>query len=326
MATLLAVDGNSLGHRAWHALRGSSLSGAWVTHGVVRMLASAWAYGPFDAVLVAFDSRTSFRRDSYPEYKANRDPHDPQLYAQFDRMSDLLDRCGFEVAEVEGHEADDLLATAARACEDAGIHCSVLSSDRDLLALVSDTVTLLRPRGTMSDLTVYDPEVVCDEFGVEPDQYLELAALRGDTSDNLDGVHGVGPKTAAKLLSSWGSIDALYDGLRHLSADLADRLRKAEDDVSRNLALMSPMTNTDIDVAAVIERGLDPDRMTATLSEAGLRRAATEMRLAIEREPEPPPPPPPDAEPDARRPPATSDDERDPPPVHYVGEQAGLFG
>lgn len=324
MATLLAVDGNSLGHRAWHALRASRLSGAWVTHGVVRMLASAWAYGPFDGVFVGFDSRTSFRRDSYPEYKANRDPHDPELYAQFERMSELLSGCGFEVAEVDGHEADDLLAVAAGACEEAGIDCAVLSSDRDLLALVSDAVTLLRPRGTMSDLAVYDPDAVVDEFGVEPHQYLELAALRGDTSDNLDGVHGVGPKTAAKLLTSWGSIDALYDGLRHLPHDLASRLRDAEEDVSRNLALMSPLTNHEVDVVGTIDRGLDIDRITATLADAELRQAATDLRLAIQRDPEPPPAPPPEIDPlDGRAAPSTS---REPAPVHYAGEQAGLFG
>lgn len=324
MATLLAVDGNSLGHRAWHALRASRLSGAWVTHGVVRMLASAWTYGPFDGVFVGFDSRTSFRRDSYPEYKANRDPHDPELYAQFGRMSELLDACGFEVAEVDGHEADDLLAVAAGACQEAGIDCALLSSDRDLLALVNDTVSLLRPRGTMSDLAVYDPDAVVDEFGVEPHQYLELAALRGDTSDNLAGVHGVGPKTAAKLLASWGSIDALYDGLRHLPNDLASRLRDAEDDVARNLALMSPLTNHEIDVVGAVRRGLDVDRITATLTDAGLRQAATDLRLAIQRDPEPPAAPPPEFDPRDGAVAAPASPE--PAPVHYVGEQVGLFG
>lgn len=325
MATLLAVDGNSLGHRAWHALRRSRLSGAWVTHGVVRMLASAWAYGPFEAVFVAFDSRTNLRRDSCPEYKANRDAHDPELYDQFERMSGLLDACGFEVAVAEGYEADDLLATAAVTCEEEAIDCAVLSSDRDLLSLVSDNVTVLRPRGTMSDLTVYDPAAVVDEFGVEPRQYLELAALRGDTSDNLDGVHGVGPKTAAKLLSSWGSIDALYAGLRHLPHDLASRLREAEDAVARNLALMSPLTNRDVDVAATMARGLDVGRITTALSEAGLQQAATDMRLAIQRDPVPPPVPPPTVEPDDRGP-ARRLEDREPAPVNYLGEQVGLFG
>ena len=325
MTTLLAVDGNSLGHRAWHALRRSRLSGAWVTHGVVRMLASAWSYGPFDGVYVAFDSATSYRRDSYPEYKANRDPHDPELYAQFDRLSAILTDCGFEVGMVEGYEADDLLAAAAAAAEGAGIACSVLSSDRDLLSLVSETVTLLRPRATMSDLTVYDPDAVLDEFGVRPHQYLELAALRGDTSDNLDGVHGVGPKTAAKLISSWGSVDALYAGLQHLPADLATRLREAEEDVGRNLALMSPLTNHPVDVAAIVDRGVHVDQVTTALDDARLRQAATDLRLAVERDPMPPAPPPPEVDPAGSRF-ATRREQQEPAPVHYVGEQVGLFG
>lgn len=324
MTTLLAVDGNSLGHRAWHALRRSRLSGAWVTHGVVRMLASAWSYGPFDGVYVAFDSATSYRRDSYPEYKANRDPHDPELYEQFDRLSAILTDCGFAVGMVEGYEADDLLAAAAAAAEGSGIACSVLSSDRDLLSLVSDTVTLLRPRATMSDLTVYGPDAVLDEFGVRPHQYLELAALRGDTSDNLDGVHGVGAKTAAKLISSWGSVDALYAGLQHLPSDLSARLREAEEDVARNLALMSPLTNHPVDVAAIVDRGVDVEQVTTALDGARLRQAATDLRLAIERGPMPPAPPPPEVDPAGSRfaPPR----QEEPAPVHYVGEQVGLFG
>ncbi|HEX9766102.1 MAG TPA: 5'-3' exonuclease H3TH domain-containing protein [Nitriliruptorales bacterium] len=291
-ATVLAVDGNSLAHRAWHALREERFDGPWVAHGVVRMLATAWAYGPFDAVLVAFDSRTNVRKVRYPDYKANREDKDPAFHEQFSQLREVVGACGFGDLVTEGYEADDVLAAVAAEAAGAGHTCYVLSSDRDLLALVSDRVWMLRPRGSMQDLTVYDPAGVEAEFGVPPERYMELAALRGDTSDNLPGVHGIGAKTAAKLLRSFGNLAELYAGLRWLPHDTANKLRAGREHVDRNLELMAPMGEHAIGVEAAVALGVDVGHVVATLRERGLRAAANSFRFAYGRQPEPPPPPP----------------------------------
>ncbi len=309
MRRILAVDGNSLGHRAWHALRHDARADRpWVARGVVRMLATAWRHGPFHGVVVAFDASGSRRRQLHPGYKANRDEHDPALHTQFDRAAQLLSDCGFTVVHEDGCEADDLLATAADECRTAGARCVLLSSDRDLIALVDDHVTLLRPRRTMSDLEVLDPRAVQRRYGIPPSRYIELAALRGDPSDNLPGVRGIGAKTAAKLLASWGSIDALYEGLRDLPPSVADALRAARPAVERNLELMAPLPGRPVGVAATLERGIDLDRIHDALAAVGLSRTADHLRRAVQRGPQPPLAPPPTdtsgftAEPVTRRP------------------------
>lgn len=293
--TVLAVDGGSLAHRAWHALRGERLGGAWVTGGVVRMLASAWWHGPFDGIVLALDSTTSVRRQRCPEYKAHRPPTDPALLDQLEELAAIAAAAGFEVVGSDGYEADDLLAATVLAARRAGARCALLSSDRDLLALVGPNTALLRPRSRMADLKVYGPAEVEEEFGVPPARYLELAALRGDTADGLCGVPGIGARTAARLLASFGDLETLYAGLHHLDPPLRRRLLRWRPTVERNLELMAPLGSHEVDIARVLERGIDLDRAVSALTAAGLEPAATALRLAVQR-----PPPPPLAPPAAR--------------------------
>lgn len=290
---VLAVDGGSLGHRAWHAMGPDGGDAPFVTDGVLRMLASAWIHGPFAAVVLALDSDSSVRRNRFPGYKAHRPPPDPDLPRQLRRLGEIARSAGFTVLEAEGYEADDLLAAVAAAAPAAGARCALLSSDRDLLAHVGRGVVALRPRTSMSDLKVYGPADVEEEFGVPPDRYTELAALRGDPSDGLDGVPGVGVRTAARLLASFGSLEALYTGLHHLDPPLRRALLRARPEVDRNLALMRPLGDHRVDVAAVVARGLDVQRAASALRAAGLEHAATEFRLATQRPPPQPRPPPP---------------------------------
>ncbi len=298
MPHLLAVDGNSLAHRAFHALKHDEPEGAFVTRGVVRMLASAWVEGPFHAAVVAFDSPDNRRKELYPEYKAHRPDKDPELPAQLDLLREHLDACGFVVVEEPGVEADDLLAATADACQARGWRCSVLSSDRDLLALVSETTTLLRPRQSMSDLRCYDPAAVQREYGVRPDQYTDLAALRGDPSDGLTGVKGVGPKIAARLLRDYDDVPGIYANLLNCQPRIEAALRASRRDVERNLLLMAPLPNLVVDVAGAVDAGVDLDRVDATLVALGMGEAAGRFRYAVERPPLPPMPPPPVDEPD----------------------------
>jgi DNA polymerase I len=295
---LLAVDGNSLGHRGFHGVRAEAEQQGWtipfVTGAVVSMLASAWIEGPYDAVVVGFDHHENRRKLSHPEYKANRIAAHPDLRGHLETLREHLAGCGLQVVEVEGAEADDLLAATVDACAVRGWRCDVLSSDRDLTALVGPTTRLLRPRATFSDLKVYDETAVRAEYGVAPDQYTDLAALRGDPSDGLDGVTGIGPKTAARLLRDHGSVAALYGALHHLPTRVEAALRAGRGRVERNLLLMAPIPHLPVDVDAALAAGIDLERVRARLETLGLEAAARRFVRAVTAPPPPPTPPPPD--------------------------------
>lgn len=296
VSRLLAVDGNSLGHRAWHSLRAGG-GGAddtiddrpLTTGAVASMLATAWQHGPYDRVVVGFDHPHNQRKDAFPEYKATRPATPPQLTAALQRLRDDLRRIGATVVEHEGAEADDVLAAVVDACEERQLRCDLLSSDRDLTALVSTTTRLLRPRARFSDLEIEDAEQVRRRYGIEPWQYTELAALRGDPSDGLSGATGIGPKTAARLLRDHGSVANLYAALHDLPPRVETALREARERVERNLLLMAPLPHLPIDLDAVTP--LDADHAAEVLSSLGLERSGRRLRRAVHSPAAGPPPP-----------------------------------
>jgi DNA polymerase-1 len=260
---------------------------------VVRIIAGVWFHGPYDGLLVGFDHPVNHRKLADAGYKAGRAEKDDELRAQLAAVPGHLADCGFTVEQHEGAEADDVLASAAVAATAGDIRLHVLSSDKDLLALVSDTVTLLRPRGSMHDTVVTDPDRVRSDHGVDPGQYTDLAALRGDPSDGLRGCHGIGRRTAARLLRDHGSVEELYANLHNLDPRTEAKLRAGRDEVDRNLALMSPLNGVPADVTGATARGIDLGLVDRTLGGLGLGRAAGALRHAVTRPALPPLPPPP---------------------------------
>ncbi len=187
-----------------------------------------------------------------------------------------------------GLEADDLLAAASRGATQRGWRTDVLSGDRDLTALVDGQVRLLRPRATMSDLVVTTPGVVLASYGVEADQYHDFAALRGDPSDGLPGVSGVGPKTAATLLADHGSLDEVYANLCYLPTKVERALRDGRDVAFHNRTVMEPiMPDQPIDLALDTAATFDLDAIVVILEDLGaddlgLARAARRLARANE--------------------------------------------
>lgn len=292
-----------------------------MTGAVVSMLASAWIHGPYDAVVVGFDHPINDRKTDYPEYKANRDATDPALRQQLGLLRTDLAACGFLVVEERGAEADDLIASTADACLERGWSCDALSSDRDLTALVTEAgVRLLRPRATFADLVVEDEAAVRATYGIDPAQYTDLAAMRGDPSDGLKGVTGIGPRIAARLLRDHGSVHGLYAALTDLPPKLEAALRAGRERVERNLVVMAPIPHLTVDVDAALRSGVDLDRVASTLAVHDLGHVARRFQRAV-TDPPPPLPPAPTEEPDG--PPVT-------PPSRSIqipadGEQAALF-
>jgi DNA polymerase-1 len=323
---VLAVDGNSLAHRAYHAIVGTDDAvGSFVTGGVVSMLGTAWSYGPFDRVVVAFDAPNNRRKADFPEYKANR-VEDPVLTGHLADLQGHLADCGLHVVSEEGVEADDLIAATAEACTARDWQCTIFSSDRDLTALVSDSVTLLRPRGTMADLRVEDPPAVHREYGVRPEQYADLAALRGDPSDGLNGVLGIGPKTAARLLRDHGDLSGIYANLCLLPPKIEAALRAGREVVERNRLLMTPLPHVTVDVDTTPP--VDVDRVDDILTGLGLGSHAGRFRAALTRPAAPPmAPPPSDADAPEAPPviPVAVQARREATPAVERGEQFALF-
>jgi DNA polymerase-1 len=213
---LMAVDGNSLLHRAHHAHVHSGqrdLAGrpTWGLRGMVAQIGSAAARLTPDAVLIAFDHGDPLRRDDYPEYKAGRTEKTPELAEQIECAPDLLASAGFAVVRHEGWEADDCLASAAARARDQGWRCTVVTSDRDSFALIDETTSVLRViTGGIDASPVLTPGRMPMLYGIRAEQYRDYAALRGDSSDNLPGAVGIGAKTAAKLLAGFDSVDDAY--------------------------------------------------------------------------------------------------------------------
>ena len=174
----------------------------------------------------AFDvSRQTFRAEKYPEYKAGRSATPDEFRGQIDITKEVLAALGITVLAEPGFEADDVIATLATQAEDEGYRVLVVTGDRDSLQLVSDDVTVLYPRKGVSELTRFTPEAVVEKYGLTPQQYPDFAALRGDPSDNLPGIPGVGEKTATKWIAEYGSLQALVDNVDSVKGKVGDALR-----------------------------------------------------------------------------------------------------
>ncbi len=253
--TLLVVDGHSLAYRAFYALPVDNFSTKDGQHtngiyGFLSMFVNLLKAEKPTHVAVAFDmSRQSFRTEQYPEYKANRTETPSEFKGQIPLLQECLAAMSVPVLQQEGIEADDILATLATQGADAGYRVLVCSGDRDTIQLVTDDVTLLYPNVQgVSQLKRYDPEAVVEKYGLPPAQYPEIAALVGETSDNLPGVPKVGEKTAVKWLTQFGSLEALLENADSIKGVVGNNLREHLDDVRRNRALNRLLRDVDLPV------------------------------------------------------------------------------
>ena len=241
--TLMLLDGNSLAFRAFYALPAENFKtqGGLTTnavYGFTAMLINLLRDESPTHVAAAFDvSRQTFRSERYPEYKANRSSTPDEFHGQIDVTKEVLAALGITVLAEPGFEADDLIATLATQADKEGYRVLVVTGDRDSLQLVNDDVTVLYPRKGVSELTRFTPAAVEEKYGLTPAQYPDFAALRGDPSDNLPGIPGVGEKTATKWIIEYGSLQALVDGVDSVRGKVGDALRANLAGVIRNREL-----------------------------------------------------------------------------------------
>ena len=227
----MLLDGNSLAFRAFYALPAENFKtqGGLTTnavYGFTAMLINLLRDEKPTHVAAAFDvSRKTFRKEKYPEYKEGRAATPDEFRGQIDITKEVLGALGITVLAEEGFEADDLIATLATQAQDEDFRVLVVTGDRDSLQLVTDDVTVLYPKKGVSDLHRFTPEAVVQKYGLTPTQYPDFAALRGDPSDNLPGIPGVGEKTAAKWINQYGSLQALVDHVDEVKGKVGDSLR-----------------------------------------------------------------------------------------------------
>ncbi len=251
---LLLIDGNSLTYRAFFALPSDmATASGQVTNavfGFTSMLINLLRDHDPETVAIAFDlPAPTFRHERNPEYKAGREAAPDILRQQMGLVREVVDALAMPVVQLEGYEADDVLATLATQARDVGRDVIIVTGDRDSYQLVEDPhIKVLYNKRGVSDYALYDEAGIFERTGVRPSDYVQYASMRGDKSDNLPGVPGVGEKTAAKLINKYGGIDGIYNALDEQTPKLKENLGANEDNVRLNLELMELVRDAPIGV------------------------------------------------------------------------------
>jgi DNA polymerase I len=225
---LMLIDGPSLVYRGYFALPPLTMSDGTLVNavfGFLQIVLRGMQDVKPDYAIVSFDlGKPQFRFDAYPEYKAGRPSMPDDLRAQFPIVREICQMMGMPIRELSGYEADDVIGTLTKRATAAGVDTMIVSGDLDGLQLVDDHVRLLTTRMGVAATVIYDEAKVMDRYGLRPDQMLDYKALKGDTSDNIPGVPGVGEKTASSLLQQFGTLDGIYEHLDEVKGKMRDRL------------------------------------------------------------------------------------------------------
>lgn len=287
--TLLAIDGNSLTHRSYHALAGTNLHDAagrptWAVKGFVNQLLSVVERVNPDAIVIGFDDAGNSRRKGYlPDYKGTRSEKPQELKSQLQLLPQVLADAGISVVIPTGLEADDVTAAASKFAGENGWRCVIATSDRDAFAHISHHTHVLRIlNGGIENSPILTPERLPALNGLQAGQYLDYAAMRGDASDNLPGIRGIGEKTAQKLLAAFGSAEAMWaaldadeDGTAVATAAGKATVTKLRADGAReawqlNRTMMSAHPDVVVGHEHITPLPLDPAKLTSALESVSL--------------------------------------------------------
>ncbi|GFP23718.1 DNA polymerase I, partial [Candidatus Hakubella thermalkaliphila] len=271
---IVMIDGNNLAYRAYFALPATIATSSGVqtnsVYGFTSMLIKLLQEEKPDALVVAFDSAApTFRHRQHAGYKAQRLQMPDQLYHQLSLIEEVIEALGIPMVKMEGYEADDILGTLARRGEQEGLEVLIVTGDRDALQLVSPQVKVMANRRGITDVTVYDLEKVLERYGVPPSQIPDLVGLVGDSSDNIPGILGIGPKTAAKLLAQFGSLEEIYENLQSISNEnlrtlLAENEEQAR--MSKQLSLTEFQVPIQLDFNDCLLNRVDPERVISVFN------------------------------------------------------------
>ncbi len=253
---LLIIDGNAIIHRAFHAiplLTSSSGQPTNAIYGFASMMLNLLLKMQPEYIVMTYDLKgKTFRDDLYTEYKATR-VHGPQeLYDQIPEIKKLVTAFNIPQFAVEGYEADDVIATIVKKmtnCDD--VHSYIVTGDRDTFQLISKDTSVITPHKGFKEIIIYTPEKVQEEFGITPEQFCDYKTLRGDTSDNIPGVRGIGEVTARELLQKFGTVDEMYARLEEVGPAVRKKLDEGRESAKMSKQLVT--LNSDVDIAFDLE-------------------------------------------------------------------------
>ena len=289
MATkrLLLIDGHSMAYRAFFALPAENFTTAQGQHtnaiyGFATMLISLLKDEKPTHVAVAFDvSRKTFRSEIFPEYKANRAKTPDEFRSQMSYLHELVKGFGISQFEIEGFEADDIIATITKRAEKEGAEVLICTGDRDSFQLVTKQTTVLYPKRGVSEMARMTPDAVQEKYGMSPEQYSDFAALRGDPSDNLPSIPGVGEKTAAKWVVEYGSLAKLLSQAEKVAGKVGESLRANIENVKRNRELTQLLHDVPLDftIDALAWSGVTESDLTALFEQLEFRTLKDRLKV-----------------------------------------------
>ena len=289
MATkkLLLIDGHSMAYRAFFALPAENFTTAQGQHtnaiyGFATMLISLLKDEKPTHVAVAFDvSRKTFRSEIFPEYKANRAKTPDEFRSQMSYLHELVKGFGINQFEIEGFEADDIIATITKRAEKEGAEVLICTGDRDSFQLVTKQTTVLYPKRGVSEMARMTPDAVQEKYGMSPEQYPDFAALRGDPSDNLPSIPGVGEKTAAKWVVEYGSLVQLLSQSEKVAGKVGESLRANIENVKRNRELTQLLHDVPLDftIDALAWSGVTESDLTALFEQLEFRTLKDRLKV-----------------------------------------------
>lgn len=272
--TVAVIDGNSLMHRAYHAVPptmtapdGTPTNAAF---GFISMLMKFIETAHPDAIICAFDKgKPTFRIKALSQYKAQRPPMDDDLRVQFPIIENLLDAMGIPVVTLKGWEGDDILGTISARDEELGYKTLLVTGDKDAYQLVSDLTHVVTTKKGITDVVIYGPDEVKERYGVTPEQFTDFLGLKGDKVDNIPGVPGIGDKRAASMLQAYGNLEGIYDNLDKFKGKQLENLTNHKDDafLSREVATIVRDADLDIDPSEVSFPSFDVQEVTKAFSD-----------------------------------------------------------
>lgn len=276
---LVVIDGKSVFYRGYYAMPNLATKDGKPTGGVygfaVMGLEVLKQMKP-DFVCVAWDkpkTNINRRREIYPEYKANRKPAPPDFYEQIPVLHELLEAFGWPLYEIDDHEADDIMATFAHQAEAKGYESVLVTGDHDVLQLVTEDTTVAMLKKGLTNVDTYTPAMLMEKYKLDTEQFIDYKALRGDPSDNLPGVPGVGEKTATDLLHKYGSLDGIYENLDEVKGSLQSKLRDNKDAayMTKKLVILDKKVPLKLEWKQADIAKTDPKRITQILRDLEFR-------------------------------------------------------
>jgi len=285
MKKLVVIDGKSVFYRGYYAMPNLATKEGIATGGVfgfATMALEVLRRLKPDYVAVAWDKpKTNIRRrvELYPAYKAGRKPAPPDFYEQIPILHELLDAFGWPLYELDDYEADDIMGTLALKAKDEDIETLLVTSDMDLLQVVNGHTKVFALKKGLSNIELYSPDSFTAKYGIDVNQFLDLKALKGDSSDNIPGVPGVGEKTAVQLLQEYHTLDGIYEHIDEIKESTRKKLVAGKDSayLSKQLAAIWTDAPLPLDLEAMDGHNADPDRIHALLQRLEFRTLARQL-------------------------------------------------